>query len=221
MIDYFCYYTVLIWLYSNIPEFLFKRTKLKDKNDKNLKIMYKSYFICTIHSLLISYRIINYIYNQKINIINYIWLYSLANYIYDLFYMIKVKNKLYIFHHLLTIYLIGVNVVFNIINIHILLGYLYLEISIPLNNIGWLINKHNKNIATYTFIPSNIIYLICRGILYPYQYVKIYNNNTLPSIHANICIIILSIVLLLSFMWCYKIFFYTIKSIKKIYYLKN
>ena len=164
----------LIWLYSNIPEYLFERSKLKEKNDKKLKIMYKSYFICTIHSIVISYRIINCINNQNINCINYIWLYSLAHYIYDLQYMIKVKNKLYILHHLLSIYLTVATIVFKINEIDFLYGYLYLEICIPLNNIGWIINHHNKNIATYIFIPSNIIYLICRGILYPYQYLKIY-----------------------------------------------
>ena len=220
MIDYLCYYLALICLYSNIPEYLFERSKLKEKNDKKLKIMYKSYFICTIHSIVISYRIINCINDQNINCINYIWLYSLAHYIYDLQYMIKVKNKLYILHHLLSIYLTIATIVFKINEIDFLYGYLYLEICIPLNNIGWIINHHNKNIATYIFIPSNIIYIICRGILYPYQYVKIYEQITLPIIHYYIFFAILFTILVMSFIWCYKIFFFTIKSIKKIYYVK-
>lgn len=215
-IYFFCIYSSISYIFSYIPNYIYENSILKSKKDNNFKILYISHYIGLFWSSVIVLQIINYLYFYKYNLQNYLFNCFISYYIYDLFYMIRIRNYNYIIHHIAAIYLIYLIIANNLYNKYVLYGTTTIELPTIFLNLGWIVNYHNKKIVNYIFIPSNIIYIILRGILTPYYWVYYINNLNISDKLYNILCIIGFLIYSMSFIWSYKLIKITYKLIKKI-----
>ena len=93
-------------------------------------------------------------------------------------------------------------------------GFLSLELPTIFLNLGWIVNNHNKIIAKYIFIPGNIIYIILRAFIYPYNYIKFLNNLDISLQLYSLLFTLTTLIYLMSLIWSYKLIKITYKLIK-------
>ena len=210
----FCLNTSISYIFSYIPNYIFENSVLKIKKDNNYKILYISHYIGLLWSSIFTIQLINYLYFYKYNLNYYLWNLMLSYYLYDLFLMIRLKNRNYIIHHLITILAVYNIIIFDFYNIYIIYAILSLELPTIFLNLGWIVNNHNKRIAKYIFIPGNIIYIIFRGFIYPYNYIISFKYLDL-SLHVYYFLFTLStLIYLMSVIWSCKLIKVTYKLIK-------
>ena len=209
-----CLNTSISYIFSYIPDYIYENSILKIKKDNNFKILYISHYIGLLWSSIFTIQSINYLYFYKYNLNYYLWNLMLSYYLYDIFLMIRLKNRNYIIHHLITILAVYNIIIFDFYNIYIIYGILSLELPTIFLNLGWIVNNHNKIIAKYIFIPGNIIYIILRGFIYPYNYIKFLNNLDISLQLYSLLFTLTTLIYLMSLIWSYKLIKITYKLIK-------